>query len=463
MWLRTPRIIWGDTWFNLVLGREIARGGLVVENRLTEQGFGEPCVDMQWLAHWAYFELTRLIGIPGIVFVACLLTVASVLAAARFAVVHGGATPGRTLLVGSIALTTIIGQTVVRAQTLSLPFMVALFCVLALDARAQNAKTWWLVPGTVLWANLHGSALLAPVLCGVLGASRLWDNWRAGRGFGAREFGRDARLTLALGLSAFASPYASELPGYYAATLGNSELRLYGAEWQAPSLSNCPEALLLAVLVVPLLVFGRRRLSTFQLLVCAALDFGAFKSARQATPLAYVSIAFLPAAADGALGGLLRFEVDRVLALAARLLLPITALVFLLGVPLGAARSLRHDFPPAFADRVAEAARGKGRLLIDEAHADQLLWFHPELAPRVSHDARTETMTLAYLKALATAYAEPHSPRSARWLRGYDLIVVDRASHPELYQELRANAGWHAVTEDPLATAYLRVDIATSR
>ena len=74
MVLRTPRVIWGDTWFNLVLGREIAQGGLIQQNLLTEQGFGERCVDLQWLAHAILYGVERAVGMPGVALLASALT-----------------------------------------------------------------------------------------------------------------------------------------------------------------------------------------------------------------------------------------------------------------------------------------------------------------------------------------------------------------------------------------------------
>ncbi|HWA71355.1 MAG TPA: hypothetical protein VG937_03425 [Polyangiaceae bacterium] len=454
MVLRTPRVIWGDTWFNLVLGREIAQGGLIQQNLLTEQGFGERCVDLQWLAHAILYGVERAVGMPGVALLASALTCVSFLAAAEFALTRRSATPVRTLLVGLLALLPLTSLTVARAQTLSLPLLAGFVWVLSEHARSPSRAVWWLVPGAALWGNLHGSALLAPALTGVALVSRVYDGFRAQRGLDFRQLARDVVLTLCVALALFVSPYGGKLFGYYASTFGNAEFRVYLSEWQRPSLGESPEVVLLIAWVLLLLAVGVRRLSTFELLTTLALVLLAATSVRHAAPLALVAVAFLPPAADRALGKHLLFELDRVLEFMARWLPRVALVLFAFGIPLGTAYVQRRDFPVSFSDQVARAAGGSLHLLVDEAHADRLLWFHPELKGRIAHDARAETMPLSFLKALARAYAEPRASDAREWLAGYDIVVVGRASHPVLRQALNDDPSWQLFAEDPATSAF---------
>jgi hypothetical protein len=114
----------------------------------------------------------------------------------------------------------------------------------------------------------------------------------------------------------------------------------------------------------------------------------------------------------------------------------------------------RRDFPAALCDRVAHTAGASLRLLVDEAHADRLLWFHPELKGRVAHDARAEVMPLSFLKALARAYGEPRAADARKWLASYDIVVVGRASHPVLGQALSEDPAWQLFAEDPATSAF---------
>jgi hypothetical protein len=93
--------------------------------------------------------------------------------------------------------------------------------------------------------------------------------------------------------------------------------------------------------------------------------------------------------------------------------------------------------------------------LVDEAHADRLLWWHPELRGRVSHDARVETIPLGFLSSLARAYAEPMDPTAQRWLAGYDLIVVDHDGHAVLARALAQSADFRLLAEDRFASLYV--------
>src|SRR5882724_662283 len=124
MALRSPPHICGDTWFNLVLGRDIAEGGLVTENVLTHVGFGVHVVDQQWLAHWMLFGMATAIGLPGVALANAISTAGSILAALG-AALRGGASHGRTLFVGVLALAGMISHSMARAQSLALPFMAA--------------------------------------------------------------------------------------------------------------------------------------------------------------------------------------------------------------------------------------------------------------------------------------------------------------------------------------------------
>src|SRR5438105_4540086 len=126
---RSPPHICGDTWFNLVLGRDIANAGLVTKNELTRVGLGVHLADQQWLAHWILYRMTSEIGLPSVALANAMLTAGSILAALG-AALFGGATHGRTLVVGLLALAAMISHSMARAQSFALPFIAALFIVL---------------------------------------------------------------------------------------------------------------------------------------------------------------------------------------------------------------------------------------------------------------------------------------------------------------------------------------------
>jgi hypothetical protein len=453
MVLRAPFEVWGDTWFNLVLGREIESTGLIERNNLTQEGFGASCVDQQWLAHRVYYEIATHFGLVGVVMVTSVVTSATFLAAVWFAL-EFGATPGRTLALGVVALGVVMSQTLARAQTLALPFMCAFPLALSQDARSASRKTWWLVPCAMVWANLHGSVLLAPAMGGLLLVGRVGDALRRREAVGCRVVLRDFALAASLFAAVFASPYAGRLPAYYRSTVANPAFRAYITEWQAPSPSEAPAALLLSVIGLLLVVRCFRAMPLFDSSLAVLLATGTLTAVRYATPLALMAAALLPRWADAALGRLVRFESDRVLETLSRFLVPI-ALAAFAAIPLLAARALRVRFPPDFTDRVASASIGRGFILSDEAHADRLLWFHPELKGRVSHDARVETIPGEFLRSLASAYAAPDALPSRKLLENYEVVVVDRELHARLFESMNRDSRWELLASDRLASAYV--------
>jgi hypothetical protein len=469
MVLRTSRLVSCDTWFNLVLGRDIAVHGLIRQNTLTEQGFGAMVVDLQWLAHWLLYALHALVGAPGLALGTASLSTGAFLGAAGFALIRRRATPGRVMLLGTLALVTVTGQTAVRAQTLAMPLFSALLWLLGDDARTPSRRVWWIVPMAALWGNLHGSAMLVPALTALLVVARAITIARTRRTLDWRSLGRDLLVLLGASLAVFVSPYALELTGYYRSTFGNPAFRAYITEWQAPSLDDSPGAVFALVWVACLFPFALRAqlrlepkelasprpLSLFELLTCFALFGLTVTSARHAIPLVLAALAYLPPVADAALGHRLRFEADRALEIASRVLPGLALAAFLTGVPWLTWHTQHMDFPVAFTDSAARAAGHDRHLLVDEAHADRLLWWHPELRGRVSHDARVETIPLGFLSSLARAYAEPMDPTAQRWLAGYDLIVVDHDGHAVLARALAQSADFRLLAEDRFASLYV--------
>jgi hypothetical protein len=443
-----PRQINSDTWFNLVLGREIVASGLVTHNDLTAEAAGARWIDQQWLAHLIHYGLAQLLGLPGLVLVASLLSCGSLLGAAEHAL-RNGASPGRTLLAGMLALGALLPQSV-RAQTFALPLLAFSLCRLDSDARRPDRRTWWLVPCTALWGNVHGSALLAPALGLLLALTRVLDTRRW------QLLARDLLLSACLGAALLVSPYGLELLGYYGDILGNPAFRVHVGEWgPLPIASEPAKSLLIALLLISTLLVARRSRS-FPLAVCLGFASLTLRSARHATPLAIASAAFLPAIADAALGHRLRLVADRALQRLSRALLPAALLVSCTAIPLLARHTLRVDLPAAFGDRVALAARSAARVLADEHHADRLLWFHPELKGRLSHDVRFELLSPGFIQSLSQLYGFPESAAAQAWLSRYDLLVVYREQHTPLWHWLRNAPGWQEIAADRWTAAFLR-------
>jgi hypothetical protein len=251
-----------------------------------------------------------------------------------------------------------------------------------------------------------------------------------------------------------ASPYGLGLVDYYAMTLHNPAFRAHVVEWGGLQLLDEPLASLLPLATLALVLLGFRRVRTFPVLVCVGFALLTLRSIRHATPLAIAAAVLLPPLADAACGQHLRFASDGRLQRVTTFLLPLAVLSFCAAAPLLAARALRVDFPATFSDRVALAAAGSGAILADEYHADRLLWYHPELKGRVSHDVRLEILPREFIEALTQAYGFPDSGSAQQWLSAYDLIIVDREAHRPLWASLARAPEWREVAADRLATAF---------
>jgi len=451
---RRPPHICGDTWFNLVLGRDIAESGLVTTNELTRVGFGVHLADQQWLAHWILYGMATKIGLPGVALANAILTAGSILAALG-AAFRGGATHGRTLVVGVLALAAMISHAMARAQSLALPFIAALFIVLLRDQTRPQPRTWLFVPCVAVWANLHGSVLLAPLFAAIATATRMVDAHRREKIKGALV-ARDIGLALAFGAAAFASPYAFDLPHYYRATFANPVLRAYLTEWAPPTLATAPAAWCLIVVLAAIAIYRLRVAPAFESVGCLLLTLATIGSVRHAVPLALFAALVLPRMLDEVLPDkFLRFAEDRPMRLAARALVPL-AIVAFGSIPISASQWLKRDAPSATTDRAAVAARSDRLVFTDEGQGDRLLWFHPELKGRISYDARVEPMTASDLDALAGLYGMPTAPEHRRLLDDYDVVVADHEVHPEFAKSMDQDAGWEKVGSDCSSAVFAR-------
>ena len=457
--VRTPLLVLGDTWFNLVLGRDVAASGVITRNTLTEQGFGAAVVDVQWMSHLGMYRLAMLVGLPGMVLAGALLLIGTIVSAAAVAV-RRGATEGRTLLVVLFALMGMASQLVLRAQTVAFPFLAFFPLVLSADVRAPRRATWWLVPAAVVWANVHGSVLLAPVFGALAAMARVISAVRDGQPVSRRLSSRDVALTVALGLAVLVTPYGMDAVGYYQQTVGNAAFREYISEWYPLSFERVPAAALFVCTVVvtlaAALVRSAKQMDMFTLLSIGLLSAMTIMSARYATPLALAAIGLLPAVLDVALGSAVRIEPDALLRRVTKLGLPVAAVALCVGVPLLARSSLDRPDAIRLADQVAREATPGRRLLVDEVQADRLLWYHPSLVGRVAHNVRVETLPFAYLDSLGHSYAQPTGPLAAVFLGGFDLIVVDRRVHGQLAAHLGNSSGFVEFGRDANVSAFGR-------
>jgi len=216
--LRDPGTFW-----HVRVGREILDSGHVVRtDSFSFTRLGQPWVADQWLAECGMAAVHHLAGFDGLLLVTATLLaglytwVASRLLRAGFHVLPVGVVLALVLLASS-------HQFLARPLILTIALLGLGYSLLVdVEAGRQRlSRLWWLVPLTVLWANLHAGVLAG---IGTLGLVLLgWAvAWALGKDSPIRH-PRDlialAALLLACGASVLVNPYGLDLPRAWARTL----------------------------------------------------------------------------------------------------------------------------------------------------------------------------------------------------------------------------------------------------
>jgi hypothetical protein len=454
--LEAPARISGDTFFDLVSGRDIVRHGLPHSDRLMAFTHGQRWEDQQWLAHLADYGIYALGGLPlvALVDVACLVgALAIAIAAAR----NLGGSPLWTTTVASPIMLIFI-PTTVRAQSFAMPLFALLVWLLARDARQPDRRILLVVPLLVLWANVHGSILLASALVGLHSAI----------GVGAALRRRDIRgllrpfsLAAAALLAPFASPYGPALLHYYRATASSNAFHAFVTEWSGTTLRAWPVFFLFAAIALVGLLRPEIRLPLFDSLCLAALLIAGLDTTRNIVWLPLALVVLLPA-------GLASWSAETTSRSWLRPLLTVCALVGALGVGALAASTssakLAHDWPTVEGTAIAQAAAHDPSLDVvsQEGYADWLLWYHPALRGRIAFDIRFELLGAKGLSDLVH-FEDAAGPTWNRPFRRYRLVLLDGTMKPELLASLRAEHGAQVLAHTDGVYAIERPADATTR
>jgi len=270
-----------DFWWHLRTGQYI------VENRSVPHAdpfsftkLGQPWIAHEWLSEVFIYGLYRLAGWGGLIVIFALLTMAIFL----FLYWRCGGQPyvaGVLVLLGAFACRPTWG---VRPQTISL--LLASILLWLLERSDQDRRIlWWVVPMTLLWANLHAgySLGIALLLLWLIGS---WLDTKLGKESLDQHAAplRPLMVTLSLAvLVVMANPNGLRLYSYPIKTLRSSAMQRHIVEWFSPDFHRGELApflvLLLAVLVAPALT-GLRPSARQLLVLCvsafAALQFNRF-------------------------------------------------------------------------------------------------------------------------------------------------------------------------------------------
>jgi hypothetical protein len=240
------------------LAYQLRAGGEIIDTRAipsvdtwTFTAAGLPWVDQQWGAQVVLAAVYRLGGWTGLVVLRALLT-AVVVGGTLFIARRRGLDPRVAAVLTLIAFVVAAPAMALRPQLFGMAcFAITLLLVML---RRDQSRGLWLVPVVVvLWANLHGSFILAPVIIGLAWLEDLHDRDPA------------ARRTLLVGLvSAIVASLTPFGPGVWAYAVGlssNPGVTARTTEWQPTSLRDATGLLFfgsVAAVIVLIARNGRR-------------------------------------------------------------------------------------------------------------------------------------------------------------------------------------------------------------
>lgn len=204
---------------------------------------------------------------------------------AAYHAVRRGASSRAVVLCTSLAGIALFASFGVRVQVVAWPLL-ALFLTL-LDSEGPWA--FGAIVVTALWANVHASAMLAPVLATIAAIGTSLDD----RGWTVRVR-RAVLVAIGCAIALCANPLGWDLPRY-SLMLFTSPIKDQINEWQPTTLGETSFAFgSLPLLVVALLLFadgGKRRMR--DLLVLGAMTYLVFGAARNIAIFAIVALPFV--------------------------------------------------------------------------------------------------------------------------------------------------------------------------
>ena len=421
-----PAIIVNDSWLNLMAGREVWQNGLPSQDGLTVYGLGSTWTDQQWLAQLVVYGAHSLGG-------HALLSIAT----ATFVVVAFsiGAAASRSLGAGPRAIWVLFLPVLmaapwawsVRAQMLALALYTGLLWLLASEVRRPSRRVWLALALLVVWANVHGSVALGALLVMLLGAYELVVS----RG---RSGLRSLALVALAPLAVLATPYGPvETARYYHLLLVDPPFAGRVTEWHwAEPAVNTMFFYVLAAIALPLLVWGRRRLTLFDLAVLTLTFVGALTAIRGIVWFALACMVFVPVAIGRTLesrnpGPPLRKLNVAISAVLAAALLGVAGSLFVRD------ESWFEEYWPAeVVEVVSTELEPDDRVFAPDRFSDWLLWKIPELRGRVAYDVRFELYDREFFDRLAEYNGEAGEDWKS-FADGYRIVLVDetRRSHTD--------------------------------
>ena len=425
---------------------QLRSGGEIIDARAvssvdtwTFTAAGVPWVDQQWAAQIVLAAIYRIGGWTGLVLLRALLTsvvVGSTLAIAR----RRGLDPRLAAIVTVLAFIVASPAMALRPQL----FGMACFTIglLLIAMRHERPRVIWLFPAlVVIWSNVHGSFVLAPVMLGLVWLEDVHDEAPA------------ARSTIAVAIisviAACITPFGPSVWAYAIGLSSNPSVTARTAEWQPTSLREISGALFFAsaAAVAVLLARQGRRVAWPTLAwlgIFAAIGILAQRGVAWWPFVAVVGLSpFLATASRPIAAGSSRVNglVVACVVAAAIALLPLWRPIDpRTGVPI----AVLTDAPPGITDALRTLAQPGDRILNPQRWGSWLEFALP--AAKVAVDSRIEMFPSKVWDAYESVLVGQEGWRDvfAGW--GVDIVVVDEAD--QRLRERLSQLGWTTRYED---------------
>ncbi len=387
-----PEQLSSDGWLSLVGGRLVAHHGVPRHDTLAALTSGREWIDQQWLGQLASYGVESVGGVRLVLAANVVLVAGAFVAAGVYARRRGGRPATVALVLLAAALPFLVTAMNVRTQSfVYLPF-VGLVAVLARDRPVRARSAIALLVVLVLWANVHGSALLAAGSIALRGAIDLHR----------RQGGKTAwALLLAPWGCLFVSPYHVHLVSYYHRTALNPSFAKYLSQWAPTTFSPISAPLLLLVFAtVWMIARSAASYSVYERVLLGIAAALALLAVRNWTFAALILVMFAPQGFDHAFRKKAPRPAPAVGALVA--VIAVVGATASIVSALGASNAkLTRNYPSGAASAAAAAASGPGRqVYAGIQYGDWLLWTHPELAGKIVFDVRYELLHTSEVKRL---------------------------------------------------------------
>jgi hypothetical protein len=253
-----------DYWWHLAMGRWIDAHHAIPGSNifLYTMAADRPFLDQPWLGQWAMWAAFDIAGHTGTVLLRNMLLAASFTAVVAIAWVRGTdarVAGGLTLLAVALAFPVLTVRTRMFAF---LPFVAVLWVTFGVADGALRRRWLAMAPvATVIWANVHGSFVLAPAIVlgvgGALLAERLLEERRLDASL-ARDWGLTG---LAVLLAGALTPHGFSAYAYVFDLAISSNVASSVTEWMPPDPRTGTGALFAAAVCGTIIVLGVRRSS----------------------------------------------------------------------------------------------------------------------------------------------------------------------------------------------------------